>query len=295
MPIEDLASAGLHALGLEKPAEIRSLNGFSGAGVFTFTIDGRDVVLKATPARNDADRELTFYRDLADEMPVRSPTVLDSTSTDGLVVLLFPWMRPGPPAREWTHATWLEIARQLGSLHSTLNADGLAARPWLGRDGNGPDPAARAALWAELPAKRTAIPLLAELRSLDRAVEIPPLCLIHGDCHAENFLIADDGALVWVDWQAVGAGHGPEDLALLWQRAEFNGAEVPREAALTAYAQARGIPVDDGLRRAVTAAEIRLLLMGWPSFLLQDPDQPRERLFDRLAELDRTWQMSKAG
>ena len=107
-------------------------------------------------------------------------------------------------------------------------ASARTARPESAR-GHEPsgDPAARAALWAELPAKRTAIPLLEELPSLDRAVEIPPLCLIHGDCHAENFLVADDGALVWVDWQAVGAGNGPEDLALLWQRAEFNGAEVP--------------------------------------------------------------------
>jgi aminoglycoside phosphotransferase (APT) family kinase protein len=54
-----------------------------------------------------------------------------------------------------------------------------------------------------------------------------PACLIHGDLHAGNLLRDAEGASVWADWQEVGIGQGPEDLALLWQRAEFDGADRP--------------------------------------------------------------------
>ncbi|GIF69572.1 hypothetical protein Ais01nite_76070 [Asanoa ishikariensis] len=80
------------------------------------------------------------------------------------------------------------------------------------------------------------------------------------------------GELVWADWQEVGIGTGPEDLALLWQRAEADGADPPRAAMLATYAEARGIPYDDVLRKAANAAEVRLLLLDWPPFLINaDP------------------------
>lgn len=132
---------------------------------------------------------------------------------------------------------------------------------------------------------------MGELDQIRAARTAPALCLIHGDCHAEN-LLRDGDQLVWVDWQAVGPGHGPEDLALLWQRAEFNGADVPRTATLAAYADARGITIDTTFRCAMVAAEIELLLMGWPAFLLRLPGSARDVLIRRLHELATAWRQA---
>jgi len=123
-----------------------------------------------------------------------------------------------------------------------------------------------------------------ELELLDRVDEKLPTCLVHGDLHAGNLLRAPDGELVWTDWQEVGLGQGPEDLALLWQRAEFDGADPPRAAMLATYAAARGIPHDDTLVQATVAAEIRLLLLDWPVFL-QHADPDRRALMRRRLHL----------
>jgi aminoglycoside phosphotransferase (APT) family kinase protein len=102
---------------------------------------------------------------------------------------------------------------------------------------------------------------------------------VHGDCHAENLLRDADGTVVWADWAEVGVGRGPEELAILWQRAEFNGATVPREAMVAIYARARGLEVDDVLGDAVRAAELLMVLLGWPEFLIEKPSRGRDALF----------------
>lgn len=281
----------LQALGLSGSTGLVPLRGHSGAAVFALDVGGRRTVLKAvrTPERPDPNREWAFYHGLADRVPVRTPRLLASARTHDLEVLLLQWCQPARPARAWPLTTWLEVARQLGALHAELLDEELESLPWLShREVDPRRIEARARLWA--PHDERAARLFTDLPALVGACSAPPRCLIHGDCHAENLL--EEGGLVWIDWQGVGIGHGPEDLALLWQRAEFNGADVPREQMLRAYAAARGIVVDHDLRRAVTAAEIRLLLMGWPSFIFRDPGQPRQLLVDRLGRLGAEWTRS---
>jgi aminoglycoside phosphotransferase (APT) family kinase protein len=182
------------------------------------------------------------------------------------------------------------VARQLGRLHRTLDVAELEGRAWLGRDPQGgPVPEERRKMWRSTPCAQIALSLLADLDCLALAAVAPAPCLVHGDCHAQNLLLDEDGELVWADWQAVGHGHGPEDLALLWQRAQFNGATPPRAATLTAYAEGRDIRLDETFQRAVTAAELCLLLVGWPGFLLQEPSPGRDSLFDLLHGLDAAW------
>jgi Ser/Thr protein kinase RdoA (MazF antagonist) len=146
--------------------------------------------------------------------------------------------------------------------------------------------------WTRLGCGRLAISLLRQRRDLDRALDALPVGLIHGDCHTGNLLVDDSGEFCWADWQEVGVGHGPEDLALLWQRAEFGGAVPPRQAMLDAYLAARGLrsePTDPGAVRAAVAAELRLLLLDWPFYLVGAEDAARDRLIRRFQELSRAW------
>ena len=248
------------------PASLRSsvpLSGSaSGSHVALLHFEGNDekLVLKTT-----TPREVALYKAAA-RLPVRTPRLVAADDT----CLLLEALEPLPRAAEWSKAQWHEIARQLGTLHAAPFDD---AAPWLRHPtSRRPDQAAQA-FWTPM-----------ELELLDRVDEKLPTCLVHGDLHAGNLLRAPDGELVWTDWQEVGLGQGPEDLALLWQRAESDGADPPREAMLATYAAARGIPHDDTLVQATVAAEIRLLLLDWPVFL-QHADPDRRALMRRRLHL----------
>jgi Ser/Thr protein kinase RdoA (MazF antagonist) len=286
--VDALAARGLLTLGRSPTGPVERLAGASGSGVFRLVDGGDAYVLKVTEgARADAVRELTFYQVLADRVPVRTPRFVDGLRTDDLTILLVTAAEPVRPARTWDLARWLEVASQLGSLHRALDRGGLAAHPWLRAER--PETAGstdeRLSLWRRSRLASVALPLLADLERLRIAVHRLPVCLVHGDCHAENLLVDSEGHLVWADWAEVGVGRGPEELAILWQRAEFDGAAVPREPMVTTYAQARGIDVDDAFREALTAAELLMILLGWPAFLLERPSGGRDALFRRFERL----------
>jgi Ser/Thr protein kinase RdoA (MazF antagonist) len=286
--MDDLATRGLLALSRPPTGAVERLAGASGSGVYRLGAGAGSHVLKVTEGgREDARRELTFYRELADTVPVRTPRFVDGRSTDDLTVLLLTASRPGPAADTWDLAHWLEVAGQLGSLHKALDRTGLDARPWLHPEQpeTGVASADRLALWTRSPLAPIALPLLADLERLRAALYQLPACLVHGDCHAHNLLRDVDGQLVWADWAQVGVGRGPEEFAILWQRAEFDGASVPREPMVAAYAATRGIDVDDRFRDALTAAELLMILLGWPAFLLERPSHGRDVLFGRFEQL----------
>lgn len=92
----------------------------SGAGVYRVQIDGHDAVLKVTGAgggQRNARRELAFYRTLADQVPVVTPTLLRYADNDDFTALLLSAHTPARHAREWDQSAWLEVARQLAALH----------------------------------------------------------------------------------------------------------------------------------------------------------------------------------
>lgn len=282
--MDDLATRGLLALGRRPSGAVETLAGASGSGVFRLDAGTGTYVLKVTEgAREDARRELSFYQELADRVPVRTPRFVEGVRADDLTVLLVTAAEPGPPASAWGLARWLDVASQLGSLHRTLDRSGLDAHPWLHaeRPETGVAPAERVSLWSQSSLAPVALPLLAELERLRTALQRLPVCLVHGDCHAENLLRDADDNLVWADWAEVAVGRGPEELAILWQRAEFDGATVPRGLMVDAYARARDVEVDDAFRDAVTAAELLMVLLGWPAFLIEKPSRGRDALFRR--------------
>jgi Ser/Thr protein kinase RdoA (MazF antagonist) len=284
----DLAALGLLALGRRPSHAVEKLAGASGSGVFRLDADAGGHVLKVTEsARADARRELSFYQELGGKVPVRTPRFLDGVGRDDLTVLLITAAEPGPPARTWDRTRWLDVAGQLGTLHRFLDRRTLAAHPWLRAEQPATDvaPPERVSLWSRSPLAPKALPMLSDLEQLRTALHRLPSCLVHGDCHADNLLRDADDNLVWVDWAEVGVGRGPEELAILWQRAEFDGATVPRELMIDAYARARGIKADDVLREAVRAAELLMVLLGWPAFLIEQPSLGRDALFAHFERL----------
>jgi len=297
--MEPLVQDGLAELGIDIGLVhdvSRLAGGASGAGVFGLCLAGQPVVLKVSTrpaAQGEAGRELRFYRELAGRVPVRTPALLKGSSGAGRDVLLLDRAQPPSPARDWTAEDWLDVARQLGELQASISLAELVEADWPDGDPGPPDVDARARLWHAAGVGDVTEALFTDLERLQQARTAPAPCLVHGDCHADN-LLRDGAQRVWADWQVVGPGHGPEDLALLWQRAEYNGAVVPRSAFLATYAQARGLRVDADFEQAVTAAEIDLLLMGWPAFLLERADTAREVLVRRLRTLAATWNGSAA-
>ena len=299
---EDLAARCLTAMGHET-AQLCRLDRLAGAGsgsgVFRLVLRGEDpAVLKVTVgrSRDHARRELAFYRTLAAHVPVRTPRLLDAADTDELTCLLLSPGRPAPPAAAWTDAQWVTAATQLGALHRPAVAAKAGGHAWLTTDGwpTSADGNAQTATirrdWHRLGQAHVAEPLLDDLDRLGAALADLPGCLLHGDAHAANVLLdAVDTDLVWTDWQAVGFGYGPEDLALLWQRAEFDGARPPRAHMVDAYVEARGLADDEVLRRATIAAEARLILFGWPSHLLRATPERRQTIVGQLAALADQW------
>jgi phosphotransferase family enzyme len=252
--------------------------GASGSAVYRVVTPRGEFVLKigtGVPAR----RELRFYRDLT--VPVAVPTLLAGAEQGEDTALLFePAGTGGPDGR------WIELAAQLGALHREPVADWPWAKPVAGDT----SPDAPAAAWAALGYGSLLAPLWSGLDRLAATLAELPVCLLHGDWHRGNILTGAGGRLVWIDWQETGPGRGPEDLALMWQRAEFDGAEPPRAAMLSAYAAARGIADDAVLRRAAVAAELRLLLLDWPPHLARGTGPARARMLRRLEILVAAWQ-----
>jgi aminoglycoside phosphotransferase (APT) family kinase protein len=272
----------------------------SGSGVHLLRLDGRDVVLKITrhadraghlPAR----RELRFYRELAPRLPVLVPRLLGSADGDQFTCLLLSAARPASHANGWSRRRWLEVAAQLGRLHGTAIA-AAEASTWLQhtRPLEQHDAAGAMAYWRAAGCADLAEPLFSAAPDLAACAASLPACLVHGDCHTGNLLVDETGDLVWADWQQVGIGHGPEDLALLWQRAGFDGARPPRSAMLTVYARARGLAPEAALVRATVAAELLLLLLAWPQHLTTASPSRCRVMIRRLHRLAVTWNRGKS-
>ncbi len=288
----------LRALGRD-PDDLRGhrrlAGGVSGSGVFRLVFTDRsDAVLKVTtnPAwRDKARREARFYREAAADLPVRVPQLLAVADTGSATCLLLSAAAPAPTPTLWGVHDWLRVARELAMLHRGMQSPVLDRFSWLTRaDPISPDQVRAAAdCWDRWGCGRIAEPLLQRPSELTAALAALPATVIHGDCHAGNLLVDDTGGFRWADWQEVGIGHGPEDLALLWQRAEFGGAAPPRQAMLEAYAAVREVSSVPALHRAAVAAELQVLLFGWPAHLRHADHERRDRLIRRFRALSLDW------
>lgn len=132
--------------------------------------------------------------------------------------------------------------------------------------------------------------LLSRMVAVAALLESLPVTLCHGDCNTGNFLRDSSGAWLRADWQEVGRGRGPEDLAFLFQRASFDGGIAPHTEAITAYHQrleaetGERIPVAT-IQRVLDAAELWTRLLHWPAHLAQASPEQLATMLQRINHL----------
>jgi aminoglycoside phosphotransferase (APT) family kinase protein len=276
--------------------EVRTMaGGASGSAVYALVVEepAGEFVLKVASRpglRQRARREVTFYRELASHVPVLVPEFVVGGESDESTYLVLAAAGVPAEAERWREQRWIELATELGRLHREQVLAVAVARGATGRD---PAPAGKIAAgeraWVELGYEKLLAPVWASFEDLGAAIRELPSCLCHGDWHLGNLLTDPAGRFVWIDWQEVHVGHGPEDLALLWQRAEVDGMNPPREVMLAAYAAARGIPNDAILQRAAVASELMLVMLEWPTYFPYLPEPGRARIRSRLEQLVAAW------
>ncbi|SDF39651.1 Phosphotransferase enzyme family protein [Blastococcus fimeti] len=191
------------------------------------------------------EKEVRFYQELAQRLPVRTPRVhhADIDVPTASFVLLLEDLAPAQPGDQLlgcgTEVAAAAVA-ELVRLHAPLWGDpSLAQLDWLHGDPDG-----RGALLKEvLPLlwsgfqERYAASLQPHVKQagdiyfgrLDaRPTGSTPQTVTHVDFRLDNLLLGPDGTVTVVDWQTCGTGVGPSDLAY------FLGAglapEVRREA-----------------------------------------------------------------
>jgi hypothetical protein len=174
-------------------------------------------------------REVSFYRNLADQVPMQTPRLMASHPDGEWLALSL--LSGGREPERWTAEDYLLATDKLVELHDrfwNLGED-LKVFPWLTRpleaDLDFYHKAAETGIQrlinapAILDVFRQDIELILTLKRLVRngnrvamALRKAPDTLIHGDYWPGNLYINSDGSLVAYDWQQAGIGPGILDL-----------------------------------------------------------------------------------
>jgi len=155
--------------------------------------------------------------------------------------------------------------------------------PWLQQALDRPPVGLAMDYWSRTEAAGRIGPVLDATAALAAALTAVPDCFVHGDCHVDN-LLRDGQRMVWADWQVAGVGSPAIDLAFLWSRANADGADLPYAAMVNEYVAHRGIDAAV-LRQSLIAAELGVLLFGWPEYAAFRTQTERDRLTRRLLDL----------
>jgi Ser/Thr protein kinase RdoA (MazF antagonist) len=269
--------------------------GYSGSIVYLVSFPEGQAVLKIASAAGSSlaierlHRERMFYQELAADIPLRTPKLLEAYEGPEGGALLIAAYQPAVPPDQWAVEDFLEAARQLGELHGHFwgQSGRLAAIPWLKQpmQSNLRADARKAyADWEALRRKpqfssvltaeaiQTIHALLERSLEIRQIVDAFPVTLCHGDCNTTNVLRDAQNHFVWTDWQEVGPGRGPEDLSFLLQRAAAEGLSAPVQAVLTAYqsslAARVGTPISvDAIQQVMDAADLLGRILYWPFYL----------------------------
>ncbi|CAA9542744.1 MAG: hypothetical protein AVDCRST_MAG43-294 [uncultured Thermomicrobiales bacterium] len=279
---------------LDVRVELREFtHGMSGSQVCVARQeDGRACVLKVTSLRRDNDaraghRELAFYRDLAERLPIRTPALLDHYEDHDVIAMLLSAHGEIRPAPSWDRRSWRALAVDLARLHGTA-----VPEPDRWKDDRSPFHALREpdmpvvdGFWRrDLASSLDAIIESREL--LEQEILQTGECFVHGDCHTENILY-ENGALVWIDWQSARRGNPAMELAFLEARATPSGARIPPDLLVT-YCSERGINLER-MRRSVIAAELGIFIFEWPPYAVFDTPAGTRRVRHRTRDLAGRW------
>lgn len=258
--------------------------------------DGTPAILKATFAATgealprSAIRELAVYTELSDQLPIRVPTLLDHRVSTDTVALLLTEHQRGLPPTDWSRQHWLSMAHDLGRLHDTVPPSEQVDDPesWLIAALRAPTPPVVLDFWNRPGERELLAPILDSTEMLITAISTPDRCLTHGDCHTDNVLV-EGTQLIWTDWQGCGIGDPACELAFASSRATPSGAKPPLTEMIIGYADHRGIDVD-AFAHAVLAAELSILIFGWPEYARYNSAAGVDRIRRRTYELARRWQ-----
>jgi thiamine kinase-like enzyme len=254
-------------------------------------------------------REVSFYRSLAEQIPIEIPTLLaDQPNGEWLV---FERIQTGTPSDKWNADQYLAAIDNLVSLHDrfwSLEED-LEIYNWLGRpltrDFEVYIQAASTGLQRLLD--RGTLPIfdqkpvyLSMLEDLvkqagDIAQELKniPSTLIHGDYWPGNLLMAPAEKLVTYDWQHVSIGPSILDLVKFCQASRWHFAPLPlSQAEITGryrsqLANKNGFMwTDRDWDRNWDHALLWIFLTDWVDLLAQIPISILET---RQADLESAW------
>jgi len=308
----DRVAACLRALGRDHTIVRYEVlqGGISGAPTYRVHLANEQVVLKIAAETSPpgvlacARREIHFYRDLADSIPLQIPAVLGTISDTSASCLCLRAYQVAPPIETWSERHYREIAGQLGQFHAAFwkRTEELSHLSWLRQLASPPDGTTlqhATESWhalAGLPNYQTVLTsaeiawieaMVSHMDYTDSVLQAFPMTLCHGDCHHGNLLMDGDGEWRWADWQEVGIGRGPEDLSFFLQRARMAGGAVPEDAVVRAYHQCLEAAAGQSIRlttvkQVVDASELRTLLLLWPPFLSRVPVQQLREIVRRL-------------
>jgi aminoglycoside phosphotransferase (APT) family kinase protein len=221
----------------------------------------------------DSAREPAVYRTVLPDAPAGPPRYFGSVVKDaGETWLFVEWVEGRELYQVGDRALWVDVARWLGDLHSSL-APGLERRVeqarllqhdaayyerWISRarrfaaaGGDGSD----AARFLDGLAKR--------YDEIVQALLALPRTLVHGDFFASNVLVAgapDAVRVAPVDWEMAAVGSGLTDLAALisgdWTEAE-------REEMTAAYASRPGVAPFSSRELDLARLQLAVQCLGW--------------------------------
>ncbi|MGA9531391.1 MAG: phosphotransferase [Anaerolineales bacterium] len=200
-------------------------------------------------------REIGFYRSLASEVPMHTPSLVAASPTGDWLLLEFLHSKRQPAG--WGAQDYLRSVDALAALHNRFwgLAVDLDAFPWLGDPITSDFAVHRAAAdkaieritkaakpepLAGFPGRRWILERLVD--EADKVIQPlldEPATLLHGDYWPGNIAIGEEGAQTVFDWQLAGIGPGIMDLLVFISKADwwFGPLPIEPQALVESYRQ----------------------------------------------------------
>ncbi|WP_421723987.1 phosphotransferase [Bauldia sp.] len=185
------------------------------------------------------EREVSFYRDIAPDLPIRLPKVFFAEASERghiLVIENLSHHKGGDQVRGMPHEQVLATARQIANLHAAFwDNDAVHALEWAPKHDyfhvhtyvdQWPRFAEEFSLRLGPDAMRIGETIAGNIDRLEARIAERPLALVHGDLRADNLMVRPDEPtdVVIIDWQLTGRNLATLDIARL-----MGGSEPPAE------------------------------------------------------------------